>query len=151
MRRLLRREGFNPRRHIRVSSEHDDYGDRRRVVKDGDPWCTSSGNRFGDWVQVSLGKTLVFSTIRASIGLWTIVGLPSDYNRTGSEFSSHKARILVELVCNYRRIRLDYSVTAARVSYKHGTPTDLTCHYCRIVIDHPRIIIDQTSSGLSSE
>ena len=59
MRRLLRREGFNPGRHNKVSSEQDDFGDRRRVVKDGDPWCTSSGNRFGDWVQVRGGLDLL--------------------------------------------------------------------------------------------
>ena len=51
---------FIPGRHIRVSLEHDDFGDCRRVVKDGDPWCNSSGNRFGKWIQVDLGKTSVF-------------------------------------------------------------------------------------------
>jgi len=66
MKPLLRSEGFNPSRHISVSSEHEDFGDRRRVVKDRDawctsletrdPWCTSSGNRFGEWVQVDLGN-----------------------------------------------------------------------------------------------
>jgi len=52
MKPLLRSEGFHPGRHNGVSSEHDKYGDRRRVAKDGDPCCTSSGNRFGE-----LGKT----------------------------------------------------------------------------------------------
>ena len=60
MKPLLRSEGFHPGRHIRVSSEHEDFGDRRRVVKDGDPWCTSSGDSFGEWVQVDLGKTSIF-------------------------------------------------------------------------------------------
>ena len=52
MKPLLRSEGFHPGRHTGVWSEQDKYGDRRRVVEDGDPWCTSSGNRFGE-----LGKT----------------------------------------------------------------------------------------------
>jgi len=52
MKHLLRSEGFHPGRHTGVSSEHDDFGDRRRVVKDGYPWCTSSGNSFEE-----LGKT----------------------------------------------------------------------------------------------
>ena len=80
MQRLLRSENFYPGRHIKVSSEHDDYGDRRRLVKDGDPWCAASRTRFGEWVQVDLGKTL-----RASIGLWTAVGFPSDCNRTSTK------------------------------------------------------------------
>ena len=57
MKPLLRGEDFHPGRHIKVSSEHEDFGDRRRVVQDGDSWCTSSGNRFGEWVQVDLGNT----------------------------------------------------------------------------------------------
>ena len=60
MRRLLRSEGFYPGRHIKVPSEDVFFGDpRRRLVKDGDPWCAASSNRFGEWVQMDLGKTSV--------------------------------------------------------------------------------------------
>ncbi|XP_020603681.1 neuropilin-1-like [Orbicella faveolata] len=78
MKRLLRSEGFHPGRHIRVSSEHDKYGDRRRVVKDGDPWCTSSGNRFGEWVQVDLGSMKLISGVLIEGWKWGHSKAPPD-------------------------------------------------------------------------
>ena len=70
------------------------------LVKDRDPWCNSSGNRFGTWVR------LVFSAIRASICriINRPIGLFSDCNRTDSEFSSPEA----QPVSSFRRISLDY-------------------------------------------
>ena len=74
MKPLLRSEGFYPGRHIKVSSGDLVYfGDRRRVVKHGDAWCSAGSSGFGEWVQVDLGKT---------------IGLPSDCNRTSMELSS---------------------------------------------------------------
>ena len=62
MRRLLYSEGFYPSRHIKVSSDpYAKYGNYRRVRMEGHPWCT--GNSFGEWVQVDLGKTVFFAIV----------------------------------------------------------------------------------------
>jgi len=37
MKPSLRSESFHPGRQVRVSSEHEDFGDRQRVVADEDP------------------------------------------------------------------------------------------------------------------
>ena len=93
MHRLLRSEGFHAGRHIKVSSEHDDFGDRRRVVEHGFPWCTSSGNRFGEWVQVDLSKyTYTY-----------FQGLAYDFSQLDYP------RTVIGLVQNYRRISLGLS------------------------------------------
>lgn len=57
MKLLLRSEDFIPGWHIKVSSEYYALGDRRRLVKEGAPWCAKPGDRFGEWAQVDLGKT----------------------------------------------------------------------------------------------
>ena len=59
MKPLLSSEDFIPAWHIKVSSEYYELGDRRRLVKEGAPWCAKPGNRFGEWVQVDLGKTVL--------------------------------------------------------------------------------------------
>ena len=70
MKPLLRSEDFHPGRHIKVSSEYEAFGDRRRVVEEGDPWCASPGNRFGEWVQVDLGKSRTVKTHSPSVYGW---------------------------------------------------------------------------------
>ncbi|KAJ7390137.1 hypothetical protein OS493_027175 [Desmophyllum pertusum] len=61
MKPLLRSEDFQARQNIKVSSEHKEFGDPRRVVYDGDPWCAYHGHHFGEWVQVDLGSMKLIS------------------------------------------------------------------------------------------
>ena len=54
MKPLIKSEDFHLR-NIQVSSMHNEFGDPMRVGS-FNPWCTSAGYQFGEWVQVDLGK-----------------------------------------------------------------------------------------------
>ena len=68
MKPLIKSEDFHLR-NIQVSSMHNEFGDPMRVGS-FNPWCTSAGNQFGEWVQVDLGKlfnSLVFNYIQSKL------------------------------------------------------------------------------------
>ena len=54
MKPLIKSEDFHLR-NIQVSSMHNEFGDPMRIGS-FNPWCTSAGYQFGEWVQVDLGK-----------------------------------------------------------------------------------------------
>ena len=105
IRRLMHTEGLYWGRHIKVSSGTGSYGDRRRVIHDGQPWCASPGNSFGEWVQVDLGKTCVCSyqgqhrimDLRRPDFPRTVMGPVQNYSWTNLGFLSNYLATIVEI------------------------------------------------------